>query len=101
RATQRRHGAELDDPGDPKPLHGPLSLDADHVAESEALLRGGRPVDHHLVAVRPAAADERERIEARVAARNAETEVGRAAEDDRLAVLADQLGDAVHLRLGL
>ena len=83
-------------------LDRPLGLDADRLADLEVLLGGRLLVDHDLVRPRPRALDERERVEGRVGVRDREAEVRRAAEDDRLAVVADELGRVgVDAALGL
>lgn len=91
-ATDRRHGAELDQSRDPHPLDRAASLDADRVTGRETLLLGGLGVDHDFVRSGPIAAHQREGVELRPVRVDAEAEVRRAAEDDRLAVAADQLG---------
>ena len=100
-AADRRDGAEADEARDAEPARGPLGLNANELAELEVLLVGRRPVDHDLAVARPGAVDERERIERRVALGDAEAEVRRAAVDDRLAVVADQLRLAVDAALGV
>ena len=51
-------------------------------------------VDHDLAVLRPDTLDEGEAVERRLRRVDAEAEVRRAAEGDRLAVVADQLGVA-------
>ena len=86
-AADRRDGAEPDDARRSEGTDRPLRLHADRVTDGEVLLACGRLVDRDLVAVRPVALGQSQRVERRVALRDAEAEVGRAAEDDRLAVL--------------
>ena len=100
-AADRGDRAELDETRDAEPLDRADALHADRVADLVVLLAGRRLVDHDLVRLRPGALDERERVEARVAVRDAEAEVRRAAVDDRLAVVADQRRGAVDAALGL
>ena len=52
RAAEARRAAELHEPGDAHPLHRPVGLDADRVADLEVLLAGGRLVDDDLVRAR-------------------------------------------------
>ena len=99
-AADRRDRPELDESGDPEVLNRPSRLHADRVADLEVRLLRRRLVDHDLVHARPAARDERERIEGRVSVGDAEAEVGRAAVDDHLALLVDQMRVAVHATLG-
>src|SRR5205823_12799920 len=91
-SSDRRDVAELDDARDPQVPHWSFRLDADRLADGEMLLVCHRLVDHDLVAVWPVSIDERERVERGVAPGDAEAEVRRSAVDNRLAVLADQLG---------
>ena len=100
RPSDRGDGAELDQPGDVQPDDRPFRLHPDLVADAEVLLLRRRLVDHHLLSLRPRAVDERQRVEARGAVRDREPEVGGAAEDDRLAVRADQVRLAVDPALG-
>ena len=99
RAAERRGRAERDEPGDLQLLHRALRLDADRVADVEVLLVGGALVDHDLVAVRPRACVEPQHVEGRLRVRDAEAEVRRAAEDDRLALRGRQLRLAVDAAL--
>ena len=99
-ADVQRARAELDDARDLEPHDRPLGLNADLVADREVLVLRSLVVDHHLVAVRPVARDERKRIEARGAVRDAEAEVRGAAVDDRLVVRPDQMRFAADVALG-
>ena len=99
-AADRRDRAEPEDAGDAQTLDRPVALYADHLADREVLLVGRRLVDRHLAGPRPGALDEGQRVEDRIAVGDAEAEVGRAAVDDRLAVVPDQLGLAVDAALG-
>ena len=95
--------AELDEAGDAELLDRPLGLDADLLARprgpsSTRSRRRSRP----RPSLGHAPLDERERVELGLRRVDAEAEVRRAAEDDRLAVLADQLrlaADAADRRL--
>ena len=68
---------------------------------SEVLLAGSRLVDHDLARLRPRPLDERQRVERRVALRDAEAEIRRAAVHDHLAVVSDELRLAVDASLRL
>src|SRR4029453_707030 len=94
-APDRRHGAEADESRDAQPLCRPFRLNSDRLSDLEVLLVRGRLVDHHVARLRPRSFDELERVEARGAVRDAESEVRRAAVDERLAALAYQLRLAV------
>ena len=99
RAADRADRAEPDDAGELQLLLRPRRLDADLLADGQVLLLHRRLVHHDLARPRPVALDERERIELRGAVRDAEAEIRRTAVDDRLPVLPDQVGLAVHARL--
>ena len=91
RAADREARAELDDPGDAKVRDRAFGLDADRLPDGEVLLRGRLLVDHDLVAARPGAIEQRERVEDRIPVRYREAEVRGSTRDDRLAVVADEL----------
>ena len=91
RAADREPGAEVHDPGDPEALDRALRLDTDRLPDREVLLVRRFLVDDDLVRPRPRALDERQRVEPRIGVRDREAEIGRAAEHDRLPVVADQL----------
>ena len=99
-AADRRDRAEVDEAGDSEPLRRTLRLHADRLAELEVLLVRRGLVDDDVAAAGPGALHERERVEAGVAVGDAEAEVRRAAVDDRLAVVADQLRLTVDAALG-
>jgi len=99
RGTADADRAEPDEPGDLHLHYRPLGLDTDRVADREVLLLRRAAVDHDLLPVWPGAVDERERVEARGAVRDAEAEVRRSPEDDRLPVRPDQVGVAADVPL--
>ena len=84
--------------GDAQTLHRPVALNADDLAELEFSLSAIASSIHFALS-RPVARHQRERVEDEVAAGNREAEVGRAAVDDRLAVLPDDLRLAVDTAL--
>ncbi len=101
RAADRVDRAKLDEAGDLELLDRPFCLDTDRVANREILLRRGGDVDHDLAVRGPPAVLEGEGVELGLGRINAEPQVRRTAENDRLAVLADQLGlagDAANRR---
>ena len=100
RAADRGHRAEFDDARDPQTLSRPVGLRTDLLSELEVLLAGRRLVDHDLAGAGPVAVDQFQRVEPRIAVRDAEAKVRSAAIHDRLAVVADQLSLAVDARLG-
>jgi hypothetical protein len=91
RAAQRRDPGDLHRAGDPEVKLGPARDDADLLPDLEAVLARGRRVDVDLVGRgRPAAAGQRQRVEALTGRDVAEREPGRAAMSDHLAVVADE-----------
>src|SRR5207342_1432386 len=99
RRAADRDGLEVDDAREPKVLDRAERLDADLLPDLEALVVRRRLVDDDVAVAWPVAVDQDERVEATVAVGDAETEVGRAAVDDRLTVLPDDLGLAVDASL--
>src|SRR5207253_4329231 len=99
-AAESGCAAELDDPRDAEAARRPLGLHPDPVADAVVLSLRRRLVDHDLAPPRPAARDEHERVERRVAAGDAEAEVRRAAEDDRLPLAVDERGRPRDAALG-
>ena len=96
RAADGGDRAELDEARDAEPLDGTLRLHADLLTDRDVLLARRRLVDHDLTGLRPAAGDEGEGVEPGLRRVDAEPEVRRTSEDDRLPVLADQLRLAAH-----
>ncbi len=96
RAADGGDRAEPDEARDAKPLDGTLRLHAELLTDLDVLLARRRLVDHDLTGLRPAAGDEGEGVEPGLRRIDAEPEVRRASEDDRLPVLADQLRLAAH-----
>ena len=96
RPADRGHGAVARDPRDPERLDRSPRLHADRLADLEVLLPGRRLVDDELVWPGPRALHEGQRVELRLRRIDAEADVRRAAEDDRLPVLADQVGIALN-----
>ena len=91
RPSDREARAELDDARDTHSLDRSFGLHADRLPDLEILLGRRLLVDDDLVPARPAALDQRQRVEDRGAVRDRETEVRGASGDDRLPVVPDEL----------
>src|SRR5581483_4825723 len=84
---------EADQAGDGKGLGGSLGLDPDVVADLDVLLARGLAVDHDLSGAGPVPVDQAQRVEPGLRRVDREPEMGRAAEADHLADIANLIGD--------